>query len=270
MKKFLLIPALALGLAVGAHAATVASDVASNPAYSGGWGNGTNGGSGFSVWTITNNDGDGNFAGSFIGDSTVGAGNINTGGSSFGLYANPGGAPYVNANRLLSTSLTSLDTFTFQLALNYNNGQKGFNLWANSTEVFYFTVSNATTVGSSATLVAGPGAGYNYGGNDAVLNVTIGMTSATSFSYAINRTSSQGFQGDLFTGNVSGLTGGIDAFNFYVNGTDDGIPQNNLYINNLQVNSIPEPSALALLGLGTLALAARSIKNRRKIGQKTS
>lgn len=262
MIKPIRLSALMLALSAMAHA-QIASDNAAN--YGGSWANGSNFGTGFGAWNLTGNNGGGNFAGNFIGSSIgnpptdPGAGDINTSGVSFGLFANPGSA-WVNANRVLSSPMTSLDVLTFKLALNYDNGYKGFNLFSNSTQVLYFTVHNGATVGSSATLVAGPGAGYNYGGSDAVIDVTIAMTTGTSFSYAISRTSSSGFQGNLFTGNVSGLTTGIEAFNFYVNGTDNGASANNLYFNSLSV--VPEPSTFALLGLG---LASFAIRRKTKI-----
>jgi len=267
MKKFLAISALVLGVSLFATSpaqALIANDVASNPAYSGGWGNGTNGGSGFLPWAITGNgNGTTLFTGNFTGNSAAGAGNINTGGVSFGLYANPVGAA-INANRAFATSLVSLDVFTFRLALNYDNGNKGFDFFAGGDgTVLNFNVGGGAGVSSTKTLTPITSVVYDYGGNDAVFDVTLSMTSASSFSYDISRTSSQGLQGTLFSGNVSGLTQGPTGFGFYVSGTDaGGADQNNLYLNSLTV--VPEPSALVLLGLGTIALGFRSLKNRRK------
>ena len=263
MKKLLLISGLALGLAAAASAAPIASDIASN--YGGSWTNGSNGGTGFLAWTLSNNNnGVTLFAGHFLGDSTAGAGNINTGGVSFGLYANPATA-FVNADRAFAIALTTGNIFTFQLGLNYDNGNKGFNLFAGTQgQVFNFNVNGGASVSaaSGATLNPGPGAGYNYGGNDAVLNVTVGVTSSTQVSYDISRTSSQGFQGTLFSGNVTGLTDSFSGFGFYVSGTDaGGAAQNNLYVNSLTV--VPEPSAFALIGLGLAGLGIRRLKARK-------
>jgi hypothetical protein len=69
----------ALALANFAWGANLASDDASDPAYSGGWTNGSNGGSGFGPWQLTTI---GFIAGHFIGNSIQNAdgsdnGNIN-------------------------------------------------------------------------------------------------------------------------------------------------------------------------------------------------
>jgi len=208
------------------------------------------------AWAIVGNGNATLFTGSFVGSSTVGAGNINTGGVSLGLYANPATAA-INANRAFATSLTSSDVFTFQLALNFDNGNKGFDFFAGGDgTVFNFNVGGGAGVSSSKTLTPITSVTYDYGGSNAVFNITLAMTSASSFSYVISRTSSQGLQGTLFSGNVSGLIQGPTGFGFYVSGTDvGGASQNNLYVNSLSV--VPEPSSFALLGLGIAALALR-------------
>lgn len=254
MKARRLIFALVLALAPLAGA-QIATDNASN--YGGSWTNGSNGGSGFLAWSISNNDSPPtNFAGSFIGSSTAGAGNINTGGASFGLYANPAAA-FVNATRAFAVSLSSGDVFTFQLALNFDNGNKGFDFFAGGDgTVLNFNVGGGAGVSSSKTLTPATSVVYDYGGNDAVFNITVAMTSASSFSYDISRTSSLGAQGTLFSGTVSALTQSPTGFGFYVSGTDaGGAAQNNLYVNSLSV--VPEPSTFALLGIGITALAFR-------------
>ncbi len=240
--------------------ASPASDNASN--YGGGWTDGSNGGSGFLNWSLNNNNGtSGAAAGNFLGSSTDGAGDINVSGNSFGLYANSDGGAYSTAVRSFATSLSNGDQFTFDVALNYDNGNKGFNLRTAGDSVFNFNLGSGGSVSSStATLNAGPGTGYDWGGNDAVLNFSFAMNSSTSFLYDISRTSSAGFQGTLFSGEVTGVVGNIDNFEFYNAGTDDGSAQNNLYFNNLNV--IPEPSAVLLFlsGLGMIV----TIRRRRR------
>lgn len=237
-----------------ADAALIASDNASNYTT---WGDGDNEGFGFLPWAVSsNNDGVNDFAGTFLGDSTAGAGNINSSGKSFGMYANPGTA-FMNAARAFSSSLDIGSVFTFQMALNFDNGLKGMRLYAGAQdEVFNMEAGNGASVASlNATLNAGTGAGYDYGGNDAVLDFMFTINSADTLSYKISRTSSQGFQGTLFSGTVSGLTEGISGFGFFISGTDSGAPQNNLYVNNFAV--VPEPSSIMACGLGLLASALR-------------
>jgi phosphatidylinositol-3-phosphatase len=72
---------------------TQALDNADDPAYSGGWTNGSNGGTGFSPWTLTGSGVLGsNTNGYFIGSSTNNAFDaspgIDVGGKSWGIYAN--------------------------------------------------------------------------------------------------------------------------------------------------------------------------------------
>ncbi len=262
MKKLVFISGLSLALATALASAQIASDNAAN--YGGSWTNGSNQGTGFLAWNISNNDnGTSIFAGNFLGDSTAGAGNINTGGASFGLYANPAAAA-VNADRAFAVSLSSGNIFTFQLALNFDNGVKGFDFFAGGDgTVLNFNVGSGAGVSSSKTLTPVTSVVYNYGGNDAVFNITLAMTSASSFSYDISRTSSLGTQGTLFSGTVSGLTQGPTGIGFYVSGTDaGGAAQNNLYINSLSI--VPEPSTFVLLGIGAL-IALRSRKSKVNI-----
>nr|MDA3873739.1 PEP-CTERM sorting domain-containing protein [Kiritimatiellia bacterium] len=103
---------------------------------------------------------------------------------------------------------------------------------------------------SNATIYPATPGTDDYGGNDAVLSVSLTMTSSSGFTYDITRDSEQGEQGTLFAGTVSGLTEAPTGFRFYNAATDSGAAQNNLYFNNLNV--IPEPGAaiLFLTGLG--------------------
>ena len=244
MKKILLLASLTALVASSAFALT-ASDNASN--YGVGWTNGSNFGTGFAAWSLSNNDGGGSapFAGNFIGDSTAGAGDINTGTSqSFGLYANPGAAVSI-AIRSFSTALSVGDQFSFDLGVNYNDGNKGFNLRTAGDSIFNFNVGGGASVSSdNATIIPGAGLGYDYGGNDVMIEAVPEVISSSSINYQISRTSSLGYQGILFSGTVTGIVGSIDNFQFYNTGSNGG-DQNNLYFNNLKV--VPEPHAYAVL-----------------------
>ncbi len=240
------------------HAAVV-QDIASN--YTS-FVNASNGGFGFQPWAISSNGNGGPiFAGSVLGDSTIGAGNINTSGVSFSLFAHPTAAS-VDASRAFTTALLPGQVFSFKLALNSDNGNKGFNLFAGSQgELFNFNIGSGGSVSSAnAVLNPGSGAGYNYGGNDAVINVAISVLSPSSLSYQISRTSSLGNQGNLFTGTITGLTDAVSSFSYYVSGTDNGAAQNTLYINNLQV--VPEPAAGLLVAMGGISCVFR-----RRVGR---
>jgi hypothetical protein len=251
MKKLSLISLLLAS--ASASIALNASDNASNYIAVPGWTDGSNGGTGFLNWSLNNNNGTGGAAaGVFIGDSIAGAGDINSLGNSFGMFANSDGGAFSTATRSFSTALTTGDQFSFQMALNFDNGNKGFSLRTAGNSIFGFNVGSGGGVGSNnAIITPGTGAGYDYGGGDALLDAVILVTAPTSLNYQISRTSSSGFQGVLFSGTVTGIVGAIDNFEFYVSGTDNGDPQNNLYFNNLAV--VPEPSAYGLF-FGVLAL----------------
>jgi hypothetical protein len=258
MKKCIMITCTLLASTALPLVAAPASDVASNYAS---WSDGDNQGSGFAAWSLNNNNnGTTVFSGNFIGDSIAGAGNINTGGESFGLFAHPGGA-FSTAIRSFSMSVG--ETFSTQIALNFDNGNKGFNFRIAGDSIFNFNVGGGGSVSSpNATLIAGSGPGYDYGGNDAVIDLSLTLDTATQLSYDISRTSSQGFQGTLFSGTVTNFTGTPDNFEFYNSGTDDGSAQNNLYFNNLQI--VPEPSSILLMGItGVAGLLAMSRHRKR-------
>ena len=258
VKLIFLIITITFGLVQVSYSLT-ALDEASN--YSG-WSNNNNEGFGFSAWVLDNNNTSSLFAGTFIGDSSDGAGNINTSGVSFGMYANPVNA-FSTAVRSFESALTTNDRFSFKLALNFDNGNKGFNLKAGGNSILNFNLGSGGSVSSPhATLIAGSGIGYNYGGDDAVLDVVILITSNSSLDYRITRSSSIGNQGILYSGQVSNVTSTINDFEFYISDTEAG-DQNNLYFNSLLLESIPETSNYNLF-MGCIILSLILLKRCAK------
>ncbi|NDB36184.1 MAG: PEP-CTERM sorting domain-containing protein, partial [Flavobacteriia bacterium] len=230
------------------HAQTIiASDNAGDAAYASGWSPGSNGGTGFQAWSFNNNNSTNSFAGNFKGASVLGT-------DSFGLYANPGVA-FSNANRAFSTALVVGNTFSINLGVNFDNGNKGFNLYSGGTQLFNFNVGSGAgiSVGDGLTLTPGLGGGYDYGG-DATISLSIKYQDSDKLSYSVSRSSSQGIQGVLFQGLVTGTFAAPDNFRLYVSGTDDANAANNFYANNLLI--IPEPSTPLLMGLGLAGLLA--------------
>ena len=252
MKKILLI--VSIPVLVSSAFAFSASDDASN--YGGGWTASSNGGSGFGSWSLSNNDvgvPSGPYAGNFIGNSTDGTGNINTGtNQSFGMYANPATA-FSSATRSFSTVLTTNDQFTVNLGVNFDNGFKGFNLLSGGSTVVGFQVGGGARILTDNTDNATT-AVYNYGGGDALLQAVIQVINLGRVDYEISRISSSGSQGVLYAGSITGITGSIDSFEFYVNNTEDGAAANNLYFNSLSVSEVPEPSTYSWIA-GALSLS---------------
>ncbi len=108
--------------------------------YSDVWATGDNGGTlgSFLPWGLTNNGG-GGFAGYFIGDSTIGSGDLNTGGVSFGLFANPTGV-FADANHNFVAPLLLGQTFSLNVGVDFRNGNKGFSLFQGATEISISTL----------------------------------------------------------------------------------------------------------------------------------
>src|SRR5581483_11067945 len=197
--------------------------------------------------TTSGTDNHTNFAGYFIGDSTLGGGNINISGKAFGVYANPGTA-FADAARSFSEGALQLNqTFSIELAVNFRNGNKGIDLIDGSTTIFNlnsgadkYTVANASVAddgngGSTNDLF-----GDAYSANT-IFTLSFVQTSVSGGTWNVTRS------GGL-SGSANGtFTGDATRFKLYNAGTDPGgAAENNLYANALSI-SVPEPSSFVLL-----------------------
>ncbi len=231
----------------GAFAAPVGTDNAADPAYSDGWITGDNGGTPgtFLPWNLVNNNGGGNFAGYFIGSSTAGSGNIDTGGVSFGVYANPGTA-FADAIRDFGSTLSVGQTFTLDIAVNFRNGNKGFSLFDGATEIFNLNI------GGDDYQINGSSIGAAYSPT-AIFNLSFTQTTLGGGIYSV-----------LYNSNTysSGYTGSASGFKLYNSGTNSGANENNLYFNNLAI--VPEPSSFTLLAGPAILGAWFFVRRRRK------
>jgi hypothetical protein len=239
MKKILLSTFIAATFAVGtANAQVLATDVASNYTTET-WVNGSNLGSGFGAWDLFTSG----TAGYFIGDSVAqGFGNVNSGSSAFGMFGNPAGDNYANAQRALSTPLSTGQAFSIDLAIAFRNGNKGISLFAGGfddpSQIWNFNV------GGEIYSAGGTDLGWAYSQNS-VFSLTATQLSLTSVGISLVRGS------DTYTSTVTSASG-LSGFRAYVGSTDAGNDLNNLFVNNMQ--AVPEPSTYALLTLGALAL----------------
>ncbi|MEO6971267.1 MAG: hypothetical protein ABI217_10275, partial [Chthoniobacterales bacterium] len=222
---------MAVSLAASGAFAAEGTDNASN--YGGTWTNGSNGGTAgtFNPWDLTNNNNGGsNFAGYFLGDSTLGSGDINTGGLSFAVYANPSTA-FADAIRDFGSALSVGQTFSIDIAVNFRNGNKGLSLFDGGTEIFNLNV------GGNDYQINGTSIGAAYS-STAVFSLALTQTSLTTGTYSVFYSGTSLF----YTGGYTGLASG---FKLYNSGTDTGDNANNLYFNNLAI--VPEPSSLTLI-----------------------
>jgi hypothetical protein len=250
-----------------AWAASNAFDSAADPAYASGWTNGSNGGSGFGPWTITTNPPGTTSAGSFIGDSTTlspgnSGGNINTSGVSFGLFGY--NDAYANAIRAFNAPLSVGQTFSIQIAVNYRNGNKGFDITdPNGNNIFDLNIggddySVNNTGGGTTNLFD-----KTYDPNT-VFTVYITQTTPTEGSWTIVR--SGGMSGTASSGGFpyQGLAAGINIYN--VQTTDGNLPQDYLFANNMQI--VPEPSTMTLLAVASLLGLFCYVHRRRELAMK--
>jgi hypothetical protein len=251
VKPLLLVATLA---AATSHAAVVNGiDQASDTTYNSGWNNGTDGGTAgtFGAWTLTT---EGVNSGHFIGSSiTVGSpgADINSSGESFGMFGHSGQGSEAFRD-FAGNTLAVGQTFSFDMAVNFRNGQKGVDI-RNSLDVriFNFNIGNlgsgdAYTVQFAAT---GNGSiGNTYSANTA-FNLSFTQTSLTGGTWTITRS------GGVSDSDSGTYTGVIENFKFYNDSTDGSASANNLFFNNLTV--IPEPASALLGSLGVLLLLRR-------------
>lgn len=211
---------------------TLFSDNASN--Y-GSWTTGSNAGTGFSNWDLWTQNTDGtHFAGHFLGSSTgQGFGDVNTSGSSFSMYANPGGTfVQANAQRFLNNTgspavggrqyLLSGQTFKIDLAIAFRNGYKGIDLMDQNFNLLYnFNVGSdiyATTTNANL--------GWTYD-QASVFQLQVNQVDTNSYEVVITRGS------DSYSSGVR--TGQFSGFKLYVGNTDAGNDLNNIHANRLLV-----------------------------------
>lgn len=186
----------------------------------------------------------GGSAGRFIGSSTAGAGDINTGGQSFGLFANPNisPTPYAAAVRKFAKpALTTGDVFSFKLTVNNRSpGNRGFDLRnAAGTGVFNFDVRS--------------GGYYVNGDNGASLNASHNANTVFTFTftqrerrvdYTIQRTG--GITAST-SGSFNADSGTIEDVRFYISGASTG-DASNLYFNQFSLTTEPRGDAPLTIG----------------------
>jgi hypothetical protein len=233
---------VATSIVATAPAAIVASDNGSN--YGSGWTSGSNGGTGFGAWSFTTSGG--GFKGAYIGDPAV-KGVSGMSSSSFGLYANGGGGASITASRSFGAALGVGDSFSFQWGFNWDSdffGNKGFNLFAGSTEVI-----NVNNGGNDLIKVNGSNTGFGYGTN--AMTWTFTQTTATTVTVTANDRDGTGSYSAVI--NVSGA---LSGFSLYASDLGPG-GNREPFFDNFAINTVPAPGALALLGVAGLLGAKR-------------
>jgi len=253
-----------------ANTVIVYTDNASN--YSGDYN--SQGGStpGFGAFVVkTSTIPNSNYAGTFIGTAAKSedgsAAGMDSGGNSFGFYANGSsgaGSPSVTITRSFNipTQPTGLvntgDIFSLDFATGYNDGgTSGVALTNSSGNVgsFFYNHNELATGGSQGAFDfngANTGIGYNSG----ILHLTYKLTAPTTYSFT--STGAVTYAGTFIA--ATPVTG------FLVQQTNSaGGDNHNGYFNNLSLTAAPEPSQMAaitftVLGLGGLLLRRRQVR----------
>ena len=200
------------------------SDDASNSAYNSGLANGSNGGTQFGAWTISTA---GTSAGTYVASSTGdGFGDINTGGKSFGLYADNGSSG-VYCNRPFSSNLAVNFAFTITLATKWRTGSRGVNLYdSNGTFLVNFSVNNDTYQFNGSTLGGSAGQIGEYS-DTARWQITAKQTSSNNVEITLLRA-------DKSLSTVTNKSGILRSFQVY-NEFETTSANNNLYFNSLAI-----------------------------------
>lgn len=202
------------------------------------------GGRNLGPWSLSATQ-NGGFAGSFLGDSSIACADINVGGKSFALFANPRSVPApasTATRRFAKPAMTTGDILSFSVAVNYRNGTKGFSLRdSTGSSRFNFTVGRVDGVnggyyvrnGSSSALFDD---GQSFGPYDAQTYFTFTFTQgAGAVSWIAQRV---GGVDSTVTGSFSAPSGTIADLHFFVTGTESGTSDFNHSANNLYFNSI--------------------------------
>lgn len=224
----------------------VGTDNASASAYSAGWTNLSDGsitGEGaFGQWFLVGSSAPN--SGFVISNvTTLGTANtaLNSAGVSFGMFASTNAPGYVDAYRFLDPNgLGAGQTFSIQMAVNFRNGNKGFDLrdnTTNNTTIFNFNIGGDDYVVNNA--ATGNGSIGNAYSDDTLFTLAFTQTDSTGGTWSITRA---GGVSDFDTGTYLGVA---RSFKLYAGGTDNVDGQNYLFVNNLE--TVPEPSTYALL-----------------------
>lgn len=202
-------------------------------------------GFGFGNW-YTNNDNGGYFRAS-ASEQGVNSGQIDVSGNSFGIWA----SGFSDVGRMLPTALPDGATLSFNLAYQWDNGNRGFSLYTSeSAEIFNFNINSGgyswTGDGSAAST---PWSGQREFG------VAMAFTfsrNGNNISYSFSSIAGGGPTGSGTLNNVN-----FAHFKFYVSGAGGGSGAN-MYFNSPKIEyadpaKVPATSHVQINGNLTLA-----------------
>lgn len=244
--------------------AQLASDYATNPTYSGGWSAGQNGGSGFGAWSFDGTDP--TPAGTYQGissSSSLGTAwtlmvHSNTTGLAVAGRSITGGLqPDQMFQTVIQNPVNNAGTGTYRgfdilFTSSTTNNPGGDNIAALRLSVFdYFnpsmnwgindTTSHPTSVSAITTGASG-------------MIVDLALYSATAYTLTLAPVSNPNSPYLTFSGTLASAIDYVDFRNYNSASTGLTDPADNLSISSMTITTVPEPSTLALVGLGVVAL----------------
>jgi hypothetical protein len=250
--------------------AQVAYDSATGSTYSGGWSTGQNGGSGFGAWSFDQTQNPDN---SFATSGQQGMSSAQSIGTAWTLFNLSTSAGLANAGRAITaggglqvgqtfeTVLQNPSTYTGGL---YYGGYRGWDiLFGNATDnnapgdntaAIRADVFNYFNAAQNWAIVDGAGTTHTplTGPTTAAQGVMIALTLDSATAYSLTLTPLNGATPYTIDGTYSGPINYVDyrLYNAASSGLSD--TADNLGISSMEV--VPEPSTLALAGLGAIGL----------------
>lgn len=248
----------ATAMMTGVCLGQTAADYATDPTYSGGWAAGQNGGSGFGAWSF--NGTDPTPPGTYQGMTSSSA--LGTAWTLFTLDNHTGLA---NAGRSINGGLQAGQTFETVI-----QNPTAYHFYRGFDMLFTSGPDNSPPGNNTAALRLGI---FQYGGNDWNLNdagpgidtglsssitgakgakIDLTLTSATTYTLTLTSLNGGGTYSHSGT-----LAGPVDYVDFRLWDGASGGPNdtaNNFEISSMTITSAPEPSTLALIGLGSVGL----------------
>jgi hypothetical protein len=248
----------ATAMMTGVCSGQIAADYATNPTYSGGWAAGQNGGFGFGAWSFNGTDPTppGIYQG-ITSSSPIG--------TSWTLFTHANNTGLANAGRAIPGGLLPGQTFSTIIdnptAYNFfrgfdmlftsgpDNTNPGDNTAALRLSVFNYFASNWSVNDAGG----GTGTGLSSATTGAA-GVRIDLTLTSPTAYSLTMTPLNGATPYTQAGTLAGPITWVDyrLWDGASGGPND--TANNFEIGSMTISTVPEPSGLALFGLGLSGL----------------
>lgn len=241
----------------------LASDSATDPTYSGGWSAGQNGGSGFGAWSFDGTDA--TPAGTYQGlGSTTSLGTVwsilanssSTGLGNAGRSITGGLQPGQTFQAIIQNPIVNAGTYTYRgfdilFTSSTDNNAGGNNTSALRLSVFdYFNPSMNWNITDASSHPNTSLSAMTTGASGMVLDLSVGAGNAYTLTLAPSSNPNSPYL--TYSGSLASSINYVDFRNYNTPSGGLSDSANNLSISSMEVLA-PEPSALALSGLGAIS-----------------